>query len=129
MSSKSHPPAVRTAAGDGPSRKSRVGLGRAVLGVFLGTILFGLVIGAILWWTRPQGRSVVTTTQVEEASHHDDLSGIDIGADPTLQLNVNVDRIEDVSVPGPVDPQAAGIPNAPESMRQNTPAPPGVGGG
>ena len=38
--------------------------------------------------------------------HDTDLSNIDIGSDPTLQLNYNVDRIEDVSVPGPVDPTA-----------------------
>ena len=73
---------------------------------------------------------VAVVTQVEEDTHDTDLSNIDIGSDPTLQLNYNVDRIEDVSVPGPVDPTAAvGIPGAPEAMRQNVPAPPGTGGG
>ena len=68
---------------------------------------------------------VAVVTQVEEDTHDTDLSNIDIGSDPTLQLNYNVDRIEDVSVPGPVDPTAAvGIPGAPEAMRQNVPAPP-----
>lgn len=73
---------------------------------------------------------VAVVTQVEEDTHEADLSNIDIGSDPTLQLNYNVDRIEDVSVPGPVDPTAAaGIPGSPEAMQQNVPAPPGTGGG
>ena len=38
-------------------------------------------------------------TQVDEDLHDTDLTNIDIGSDPTLQLNYNVDRIEDVSVP------------------------------
>ncbi len=73
---------------------------------------------------------VAVVTQVEEDTHDADLSNIDIGSDPSLQLNYNVDRIEDVSVPGPVDPTAAvGIPGAPEAMRESVPAPPGTGGG
>ena len=73
---------------------------------------------------------VAQVTQVEDDPHDTDLSNIDIGTDASLALNYNVDRIEDVSVPGPVDAsQAVGIVNAPEAVKTNVPAPPGSGGG
>ncbi len=73
---------------------------------------------------------VAQVTQVEDDPHDADLSNIDIGTDASLALNYNVDRIEDVSVPGPVDAsQAIGIVNAPEAVKTNIPAPPGSGGG
>jgi hypothetical protein len=80
-----------------------------------------------------QGNDVVEVaqvTQVEDDPHDTDLSNIDIGTDPSIQLNYNVDRIEDVSVPGAVDAsQAIGILNAPDALKANVPAPPGSGGG
>jgi hypothetical protein len=74
---------------------------------------------------------VVQTTEVEEAQKEPDLTNTDIGLDDTQQTNFNVDRIEEVSVPGPVDPTAAvGIVNAPaDAAPQTVPAPPGTGGG
>jgi len=74
---------------------------------------------------------VVQTTEVEEAQKEADLTNTDIGLDDTQQTNFNVDRIEEVSVPGPVDPTAAvGIVNAPpDAAPQTVPAPPGSGGG
>jgi hypothetical protein len=73
---------------------------------------------------------VAQVTQVEDDPHDTDLSNIDIGTDLSVKLNYNVDRIEDVSVPGPVDvSQAVGIANAPEALKTNIPAPPGSGGG
>jgi len=71
-----------------------------------------------------------TITQIEEETKEYDLTNPDVGLDDTLQLNFNVDRIEDVSVPGAVDPSApVGILNAPEAAPTNVPAPPGTGGG
>ena len=73
-----------------------------------------------------------TTTQIDEEAAQDqlDLTNPDLGNDPTQQLNYNVSRIEDVSVPGAVDPtQAVGVPNTPEGLRQNVTPPPGVGQG
>src|SRR6516162_10942530 len=67
---------------------------------------------------------VVQTTEVEEAQKEPDLTNTDIGLDDTLQTNFNVDRIEEVSVPGPVDPTAAvGVINAPpDAAPQTVPA-------
>ncbi len=58
-----------------------------------------------------------------------DLTNPDIGLNPEIPLNYNVDRIEEVSVPGPVDPSAAiGVPGAdPSAAIQNVPAPSGFG--
>ncbi len=73
-----------------------------------------------------------TTTQIDEDQAQDqlDLTNPDLGNDPTQQLNYNVSRIEDVSVPGPVDvTQAVGVQNATSDVRQNVPPPPGVGQG
>jgi hypothetical protein len=77
------------------------------------------------------GEEVQETTEVEEPTKELDLTNTDIGTDDQVQLNFNVDRIEDVSVPGPVDPTAAvGVPGAPEdAIRNNVPAPPGAGQG
>jgi hypothetical protein len=74
---------------------------------------------------------VVQTTEVEEQQKDADLTNTDIGVDDTQQTNFNVDRIEEVSVPGPVDPTASvGIVNAPpDAAPQTVPAPPGSGGG
>jgi len=67
-----------------------------------------------------------TDTQVVE-----DLTNPDLGINPSVPLNYNVDRIADVSVPGPVDPaEAIGIPGAPpDAPVANVPAPAGFGGG
>jgi hypothetical protein len=71
------------------------------------------------------------TTEVVEPEKETDLTNTDIGIDDTVATNFNVDRIEDVSVPGPVDPTApVGIVGAPEdAVRTTVPAPPGTGGG
>src|SRR5262245_47169799 len=51
----------------------------------------------------PDEQEPVTTTQVEEERKDQDLTNTDVGMDDSVPLNYNVDRIEDVSVPGPVD--------------------------
>lgn len=59
-----------------------------------------------------------------------DLTNLDLGIESTLQTNYNVDRIEEVSVPGMVNPQeAVGILNAPDQIATTLPPPPGTGGG
>jgi hypothetical protein len=73
---------------------------------------------------------VTQTTEVEDTQKDPDLTNTDIGDDTNVPLNYNLERIEDVSVPGKVDPTAAvGIPNAPEAAPMNIPPPPGSGGG
>jgi hypothetical protein len=74
---------------------------------------------------------VATTTEVIEQAKEPDLTNVDLGIDDTTTTQFAVDKIEDVSVPGMVDPTApAGIVNAPEdSLRATVPAPPGTGAG
>jgi hypothetical protein len=71
-----------------------------------------------------------STTEIEDTQKDPDLTNTDLGMDDSLPLAYNVDRIEEVSVPGKVDPTAAvGVVNAPESAPMNVPPPPGSGGG
>jgi hypothetical protein len=71
----------------------------------------------------------VVETTVEDNSQAPNLENDEIGLDPTVQTNYNVDRIEDVSVPGPVQAnEQVGIPGAPEAAPTTLPPPPGVGG-
>jgi hypothetical protein len=73
---------------------------------------------------------VMQETNVEDVPKDPDLTNTDLGMDDSLPLAYNVDRIEEVSVPGKVDPTAAvGIVNAPEAAPMNVPPPPGSGGG
>jgi len=68
-------------------------------------------------------------TQVEDEPR-DDVSNIGLGTEADFLMNVPVDRIEDVVVPGQVDPTATlGIPGAPEDMARDVPPPPGSGQG
>ncbi|MFO0930364.1 MAG: prenyltransferase/squalene oxidase repeat-containing protein [Gemmataceae bacterium] len=74
--------------------------------------------------------AVEETTEVVDNQKEYDLTNTDLGMDDSVPLNYNVDRIEEVSVPGKVDPTAAvGIVNAPEAAPSNVPPPPGSGGG
>lgn len=69
-------------------------------------------------------------SKVEEPVSDKNLTNDDIGNDPDLPTNYNVDRIEEVSVPGPVNPnEAVGLMNAPEAPAQTIPPPPGFTGG
>ncbi|MFO0841884.1 MAG: prenyltransferase/squalene oxidase repeat-containing protein [Gemmataceae bacterium] len=73
---------------------------------------------------------VQESTEVADQTKEYDLTNTDVGNDDAVPLNYNVDRIEEVSVPGVVDPTAAvGIVNAPEAAPMNVPPPPGSGGG
>jgi len=76
---------------------------------------------------------IQTTSEVadeEKPEKELDLTNTDIGEDSTKQINFNVDRIEEVSVPGEVKPtEAVGIANAPEGPARSLSAPPGIGHG
>jgi hypothetical protein len=72
----------------------------------------------------------VMDSQVEEAPAKQDLTNTDLGIDAEVATNYNVDRIEEVSVPGPVLPnEVVGLSNAPEGPASTIPPPPGLGGG
>ncbi len=73
---------------------------------------------------------VTQTTEIEDREKDPDLTNTDLGDDSALPLAYNVERIDEVAVPGKVDPTApVGIANAPESAPMNIPPPPGSGGG
>jgi hypothetical protein len=92
---------------------------------FLIASLFGLASAGEVDQPEP-----AVTAEVEDADKQPDLTNTDLGLDDKVQLNYNVDRIEEVSVPGKVDPNAAvGIDKAPEAAPTNIPLPPGSGGG
>lgn len=66
----------------------------------------------------------------EKPVEKQDFTNEDVGLDPSKQLNYNVDRIENVSVPGVVRPEEpVGINDAPPGQLQNVAPPPGVGTG
>ncbi len=72
----------------------------------------------------------VIETQVDTEVKPPNLENDEVGMDPDLPTNYNVSRIEDVSVPGPVNPnEAVGMVNAPDGPPQTLPPPPGFGGG
>jgi len=103
-----------------------VSIGAHVL-LFLLMMTVGLGSAAAL----PTG-DVVSETVVEEKKDekNDDLTQDDIGLDPSVPTNFNVERLEDVSVPGMVNPtEAVGVVGAPEGPARTLPAPPGTGGG
>jgi hypothetical protein len=67
-------------------------------------------------------------TKMDEEKEEFNLENPDIGLDPNLPTNYNVDRIEDHSVPGKVLPDEP-IGNMGEGNPQTVPPPPGVGDG
>jgi hypothetical protein len=72
----------------------------------------------------------VNETSVEEPPAKEDLTNTDLGIDSEVPTNYDVQRIEEVSVPGPVLPnEVVGLSNAPEGPAQTIPPPPGLGQG
>jgi tetratricopeptide (TPR) repeat protein len=72
----------------------------------LRTILVRLPAPAIRLVSRPGQETII-----EDRSGQQDLTNPDIGLDPDVPLHFNVDRIEEISVPGALDPSAAvGVP-------------------
>jgi hypothetical protein len=68
------------------------------------------------------------STKMDEEKEEFNPENPDIGMDPNLPTNYNVERIEDHSVPGRVFPEEP-IGNMGEGNPQNVPPPPGVGEG
>jgi hypothetical protein len=74
--------------------------------------------------------NTVLDTKVEEPQKPANLDNEEVGLDPDLPTNYDMPRIEQVSVPGPVNPsEAVGILNAPDGPPTNVPPPPGFGKG
>jgi hypothetical protein len=81
------------------------------------------------------GQAAGTEQQVVDQQDEQDprelnLTNEEIGIDPDVPTNYNVTRLEEFSVPGPVDPtQNIGIDKAPEGPPQTLPPPAGFGQG
>jgi hypothetical protein len=105
----------------------------AILGLFyfLCQLVPSLVPSAWAGGQESLQEEVATTTQVEEQPKEFDLTNTNLGIDDQVELGYNNDRIEDVAVPGMVDPtQSAGVQGAPEeASRSNVPLPPGTSSG
>src|SRR5262249_20259899 len=74
-------------------------------------------------------QTVVETKVDEDANKEYNLENTDIGNNPDLPTNYDLPRIEDISVPGPVNAsEQVGILNAdPNATPQTVPPPPGLG--
>ena len=98
-------------------------------------LLAAAFFGYSLWtgggrrYTTPPVEQVVET-RVEEPAAKQNFDNTDIGLDPDKPLNYNLERIDDVSVPGKVIAEAkVGFDGAAEGPPQTVPPPPGFGGG
>jgi hypothetical protein len=92
-----------------------------------------IAIVAIFFDTTPSSPPVENEIAVRaddkpEPKH--DFTNEDQGLDPAKQTNYNIDRIEQLSVPGPLRPEEpVGIKDANAAMPQTISPPPGLGGG
>jgi hypothetical protein len=132
------PPVIRVAPGQ--ANAGGVSLTRAVPAWILSGVMHSILIsvGVLLGLLNfssaevpPPPVTEVQTVVEENSTAVQDLTNPDLGTNPEVPLNFNVDRLADVSVPGQVDPaEAIGVPGAPpENPPMNIPAPGGLGGG
>jgi hypothetical protein len=79
----------------------------------------------------PPPENQVLETRVEDAPQQKwNFENTDVGLDPSKETNYNVERIENLSVPGKVQLDGpVGIDGAPDGAPQTVPPPPGFGGG
>src|SRR5262249_41688394 len=79
----------------------------------------------------PPPETQLLETRVEDAPQQKwNFENTDVGLDPSKETNYNVERIENVSVPGKVQLDGpVGIDGAPDGAPQTVPPPPGFGGG
>src|SRR5687768_1963017 len=102
--------------GVGLSKFLAVWLASTIINVSMLTLAFFvfLALGVVTAAPPDMQPDVQPTTEVEDREKDPDLTNTDIGLDSDVPLNYKVDRIEEVSVPGRVDPTAAvGIVHAP----------------
>src|SRR5690349_13532307 len=127
-------PVIRATASPGnPARRPEVSL---LLVAWIGSlVIHGLLLSLFLLVTINLGNAnVPTETEVIQTLVDDDkkdanLTNDEEGLNPDQLLNYDIPRIEDHSVPGPVNPaEAVGIKDAPEGPIVNVPPPAGLGG-
>ncbi|HKI35297.1 MAG TPA: prenyltransferase/squalene oxidase repeat-containing protein [Gemmataceae bacterium] len=136
------PPVIRAPAGSGYGgidlmRLLPVWIGSAVMHTVI--FLLFLFLGGMFGLSQSQGSTVSLNVNPEVSAVDDqedtkDLTNDDLGNDPDVPLNYNVERLADVSVPGVAVPdESIGIPGGAEGPTMSVPPPPGtnrgVGGG
>ncbi len=130
------PPVIRSLNGSGYggldwTRLLPAWIVSAVMHVVI--VLVFLFLG--LLGNRSQGKEMSVTVNpevatVDEDENTADLTNDNLGKDPDVPLNYNVDRLADASVPGVDLPnEPIGIPGAPEGPAMSVPPPPGAGHG
>lgn len=129
------PPLIKSTAIPGHEEVS-VGTVVRTFPAWVVSVVFHAVLLALFLFVTASGTGAVETeneifeTKIEDAPEDANLTNDDLGIDPDLPTNYDMDRIEDVSVPGPVDVDAAvGLENAPQGPPQTLPPPPGTGRG
>jgi hypothetical protein len=90
-------------------------------------ILFDLFIGSKVKKEAVAQDNQEIVTKVEEEEKNQNFENPDIGLDPNLPTNYNIDRIEDVSVAGPLKPDEAVGNNMGDGPQMTLPPPPGLG--
>jgi hypothetical protein len=123
---------------EGDSRRLPQVLAACIVSALINLILVGVLVGISFLFPDQQAQAatkekVLTdgNTKVEEDTEKEaNLENEDLGMNPNLQLNYNLPRIEQFSVPGAVDPTAPiGIKDAPEAPPMNIPPPIGLTAG
>jgi hypothetical protein len=75
----------------------------------------------------PSTETATIESEVEANTKLPNLENDEIGLDANIETNYNVNRIEEVSVPGPANPaEQVGIHNAMEAPPMTLPPPPGI---
>jgi hypothetical protein len=96
-------------------------------------VLLFLALGLLGTTSKASSINVVMNTDVANIDDKDnsaDLTDSEMGTDPEVPLNYNVERLADVSVPGVVVPtEAIGIPGAADGPAMSISPPPGAGHG
>jgi hypothetical protein len=133
-SARPKPPLIRTAPGRANVTDSRRRVipawivSGAAHAVILGLFVLASLLNVSQAQTPRPDYQVEQPTKVEDPDT-DSLTNPDPGFDPTTPAGFEVGRIEEVNVPGPVNPeQAIGLPGAPpDAPRENIPPPAGFG--
>ena len=102
-----------------------------VISVGVHVVLLGLfVMVNLLFGSRAKQAAAQDTTietKVEDEEKDKNFENPDIGVDANLPTNYNIERIEDVSVAGPLKPDEAVGNNGPNETPMTVPPPPGIG--
>jgi hypothetical protein len=130
------PPVIRTPAG---SANNGLDLARLlpawIVSAVLHVVIILLFLALGLLDTRGQGREVTMTvgtetTDIDTQENPADLTDTEMGNDPAIPLNYNVDRLHEASVPGvPLPSESVGIPGAPDGPAMPVSPPPGANRG